>query len=325
MNDMNDNHHDGLSGSGGPHVDFEKYEEKKVRAFTDRPAPLLPGFHCLLALTESNHGLQVTSYHRDLGSIMGLMAKLPSKSEFSTCLIKTNQIDVWTCFDSRRFITGSYEQIVTQPIPEWREEIQVSREEFTAQARESLDIDLLLLLACSEFHPGASAADHSNLSLMLHRMITEASDGDLQHVFLVESKKWTCRVTGFFATIEELTPEHQDRYLDRRKSLENSWPLEHEHHLESLSHRLALSRGSYMEEVIAECGKASGKSREIILGMLCKWALATPKAKERFARHVVDCLKDGILFEHGKPEVFDGSYTEKRGADVVKDLSEMLR
>ena len=80
-----------------------------------------------------------------------------------------------------------------------------------------------------------------------------------------------------------------------------------------------------MEEVIAECGKASGKSREVISGMLSKWALATPKAKERFARHVVYCMKDGILFEHGKPEVFDGSYIEKRGTEVVKNLSEMLR
>lgn len=308
-----------------PWIDSWRSEETRVHGFTDRPAPVLPGLHCIQAIPEASDGLQVASYRRNLGSVEGWIATISRAYSFPTFLIKRDQVNGWTSFDSKGFITGFYDRIETRQVEESCDKISVSRDDFTSHAREVIGDERLHLVACAEHHAGANSADHSNFSVMLTRMISDASGLDLERVFLVESTQWPCRVSGLFANLEGMSRNQQDVYLDRYKWLSKSWPLVPGHHQEVLAHRLAACREPYMKDLITECGKASGMSPELILGLLCRWMLASPTEKLKFSQDTVNCLKEGLVFEHRRAEVFDAKCIKEHAVTIIDFLQRRIR
>ncbi len=187
-----------------------------------------------------------------------------------------------------------------------------------------LKLPQLSLIVCAEDHAGASAADHSNFVIVCRRMLIEASASDLEHFYIVESQRWPCRMTGIYANVGELSPAMQDIYLERFKWLSNSWPLNARHHIHILADRLVRSRSRYVTDLLHNCGHAARMSPEMILTLQSKWMLASTGAQYRFAQHLVETLREGMLFEVNQAEVFAPSIVESRGAEAIKDFQTLL-
>jgi hypothetical protein len=62
----------------------------------------------------------------------------------------------------------------------------------------------------------------------------------------------------------------------------------------------------------------------MILTMQSKWMLASPDVRYRFSQHLIDKLKDGLIYTPAEAEVFDPSYVEVHGAAAVSDYRSLL-
>ena len=202
--------------------------------------------------------------------------------------------------------------------------VEILRDEFTDEARLFSGDASLSLVTCVDDHAGASAADHSNFAVMFRRMIEDASPADLDHVCIVESRRWPCPVTGIFANVANLSPAMQDIFLDRIKWIQNSWPMVSNAHREILAERLAKYRTDYVHELLRNCARAARWSEERTLAMSAKWILASPAPKLRLARHLVDTLQEGLRFERNAAETFDPQVVKKRGRLVIKDYKRRM-
>jgi hypothetical protein len=52
--------------------------------------------------------------------------------------------------------------------------------------------------------------------------------------------------------------------------------------------------------------------------------LASPGVRYRFSQHLIDKLKDGLIYTPAEAEVFDPSYVEIHGAAAVSDYRSLL-
>jgi hypothetical protein len=102
--------------------------------------------------------------------------------------------------------------------------------------------DSVRCITWAEHHTHASSVGHSNTVVVARLMIMDASDKDLEHVYLVDSIASGCRVQGWFMDTSNVSEELMDRYLDRHKWLSNGWPLANDHHLQVLAFRMATMR-----------------------------------------------------------------------------------
>ena len=177
----------------------------------------------------------------------------------------------------------------------------------------------------AEGHAGACAADHSNFVLISRRMIVDAKAADLEQVFVVKSNRWPCPVVGIFANVASLSAEMQDLYLDRWKWLNHSWPLVSDHHKDMLADRMTKVRGTYVQQLLEDCGRSAGMSGERILEMQTKWHLASRQSKYQFCQQVVSRLEEGLLFAPGEAETFDPEVVVRRGADAVRNWRGILQ
>jgi hypothetical protein len=202
--------------------------------------------------------------------------------------------------------------------------VPVDRAAFLQEARELTGDPGISLLACSEGHAGASAADDSNVEVICSRMIGEADRADLEHVVLIDSKKWPCRVTGIFANVAMLSPRMQDVFLDRLTRLENSWPLAVRDFHDHLADRLAMRRQSYVCELLRDCGHVARMSGGRITAMVAQWLVASPRSRYQFAQYIVETLREGLIFQKNTAETFSEEIIQRRGADVVKDYTKHI-
>lgn len=289
-----------------------------------RPAPYLPGLHSAQA-TNSNERIPFVSVYRNKAKaaadwIRG--CKLANGT--SSFFLRSDEQDV-KLYDYRGRFVKSLEAPMFKSTPELEDSIPVDRDFMVHEAREATKQPQLSLIVCAEDHAGASAADHSNFVIVCRRMLIEASAADLEHFYVVESQRWPCRMTGIYANIGALSPAMQDIYLERFKWLSNSWPLNARHHLDMLADRLVRSRSRYVTDLLQDCGHAARMPRDLILTMQSKWMLASPGSKYRFAQHLVETLREGLLFEINQAEVFAPSIVDSHGAAAVKEFRQILR
>ena len=289
-----------------------------------RPAPYLPGLHSAQATNSDDRIPFVSVYRTKAKAASDWIRSCKLATDTSSFFLRSDEQDV-KLYDYRGKFVRNLEAPSFNAIPESEDIIPVDRDLMIHEARDLLKQPQLSLIVCAEDHAGASAADHSNFVIICRRMIIEASPADLEHFYVVESQRWPCRMTGIYANIGELSSEMQDIYLERFKWLSNSWPLNARHHMDMLADRLVRARSRYVTDLLQECGRVAGMSHDLILTLQSKWMLASPGSKYRFAQHLVETLKDGLLFEINQAEAFDPTIVDKHGAAVVKDFRQILR
>jgi hypothetical protein len=116
----------------------------------------------------------------------------------------------------------------------------------------------------------------------------------------------------------------QDVFLDRVPWIQNSWPLNARDAIDVLAHHLARLRQSYVCELLSDCGHVAGMSKDHITAMVNKWLLASPVQGFHFARHIVETLREGLIYQQYTAETFSPEIIERRGAAVVKDYKKHL-
>lgn len=209
--------------------------------------------------------------------------------------------------------------------PDSEEDLRADRELVLREAREATHNHDLSLLACAEDHAGASAADHSNFAIVCRRLIMEAEQEDLEQFYVSESHHRPCRVTSILADIRSLSGAMRDEYLDRHKWLTKSWPLNNAHHADALANRLVSSRSRYVTDLLQECGEAARMAPAAILSMQSRWMLAAPSAKYAFAQRLVSILSEGLQFFLNGAETFSADVVKRRGHEVIRNYSKVLR
>ena len=298
-------------------------EKQKPLKWTDRTAPFLPGLYSLQAVS-CNEEPDITAYRMSPDDAINCKRSMAAMGSYG-CLLMRDTAESWDVYDGDGEFIEKSSDVIQNQVGEVMDHVEVNREDLVREARETLLNDDLSLIACAEHHAGASSADHSNFVVVCRRMIIDAKPHDMQHIYIVESKQWPCRVTGIFADVNCLSSDMQDVFLDRVKWLNKSWPLLKHHHLEMLADRMAKTRPRYVSDLLADCGRAAGLSPDLILGMQSTWAIASPGAKYRFAHHLVTALQSGLMFYPGQVEEFDPDVVERYGKVVVDNYRSILR
>ena len=296
----------------------------KKQQWTPRPSPFLPGLVSVQASNSDSHRPDITVYRIDVADAERWILKSARKLACSTFFLRRNE-HVVELYDS----DGKLNKKLSKPeypyVSADDTALKVDRDILLQQMRDTLHHQSVALLACAEDHAGASAADHSNFGMLCRRMLMEANKSDLDQFYVGEHKMWSCGMTGLYADVSALSPAMQDIYLERYKWLKKSWPLSARHHFETLADRFARSRENYITDLLRDCGFAAGMSGEMILTLQSEWMLATPGVRYRLSQHLIEKLKDGLIYTPAEAEVFDPSHVEIHGAEAIRDYRSLLR
>ena len=246
------------------------------------------------------------------------------RGEASSHLLRRDETS-WAVYDHTGGFVGESQSVTGRHVEEMHTTVAVDRSLLEADAREFLLNEDLTLIACAEGHAGASAADHSNLSVICRRMIMEADATDLRHMFVVDGRRWPCRVMGVMADMSRLSGKMTDIFVERVKWLRNSWPLVAEHHDDVFAERLAKTRSAYVLKLLDDCGEAAGTSADIMLGVKSMWSLSGPGLRYRCAQQIVLTLQEGIAFSPGEAEMFTDGIVDRHGKSVIQTCQKLLR
>jgi len=286
--------------------------------FFDRTPPHLPDRYSVQAIGSDPASPILTTYRRRPFNTADWISEAAKTERFESYLLRRGS-GRWELYNDHGELTDRGDPLPFNQSGESTTPVPVDSTAFLQEARELTGDPGLSLIACREDHAGASAADHSNFNIMCRRMIGEATPADLEHVVIIDSRRWPCPVTGVFANVARLSPAMQDVFLDRQKWLQKGWPMVSRDFQEVLADRLARLRADYVCELLRHCGKVARMSEARITAMEAKWLLASPGPKYRFALHIVETLREGLLFGKGMAETFSPEIVRSHGKAVVKD------
>lgn len=119
--------------------------------------------------------------------------------------------------------------------------VKVNLDDYDASVKAVLG-DTVCRMASAEHHQHASSVGHSNMVVVARHMIMDATDEDLEHIYLADSIASGCRVQGWFMDSLKMSSRLMDKYLDRYKWLSKGWPLANDHHMQVLAYRMATLR-----------------------------------------------------------------------------------
>lgn len=289
----------------------------------DRPPPLIPGLCSVQAAGANPASPILTIYRKEASTAADWIAEAALDKRFDAYLRRRGD-GYWEGWNVHGKPTYGGNTLPVIPFRELTTSVAVYRAAFIQEARGSIGDAELTLLACAEGHAGASAADHANFKVVCCRMIEEAAPADLEQIYLIDSRKWPCRVTGVFANVANLSPGMQDIFLDRLKWIRNSWPLVVRDFHEILADRLATVRIDYTHGLLLDCARAAGFPENQIIGLRSKWMMASPGPKYRLALHLVETLHEGLITEKNSAESFSPEIVKRYGAKVVKDYKRRL-
>lgn len=291
--------------------------------WTPHAAPHILGLVSAQTSTSDPNIPDIAVYRNEAEEAEQWIEEMAKNSEYDAFFLRRNE-QVVDLYDSK----GNHSKRLPRPTyPSARESedvLKLDRDVMRGQVRKVLRTQGLSLLACHEEHAGANAADHSNYIILCRRMIMEASRKDIEQFYICEHKSWPCRVSCVYADVSALSPDMQNIYVERHKWVSRSWPLNTKHHFDTLADHFSRVRNGYVTDLLMDCGHAAGMSGEMILTMQSKWMLASPGVRYRFSQHLVDKLKDGLIYTPAEAEVFDPSYVEVHGAAAVSDYRSLL-
>lgn len=284
----------------------------------NRAPPIIADLCSVQAVGANPRGPILTIYHEQPSAAADWIAEAARLKPFENYLRRRTN-GSWERWNVDGIPTNGGNTLPVIPFQESTTPVPVDRAAFLQDARDFTGDGGLSLIACREGHAGASAADHSNFDVVCRLMIADADTADLEHVVIIDSRKWPCPVTGVFANVARVSPTLQDVFLDRVPWLQNSWPLAERNFHDSLAQRLASLRQSYVCELLRDCGHAARMSEDRVTAMVKNWIMASPRSRYDFALHIIDTLAEGIIHEKHTAESFSAEIVQRRGSAVVKD------
>lgn len=161
--------------------------------------------------------------------------------------------ECWRIYDGSGSQVAEFPEFSTVPgrlREEHRKPIDVDRKHLEAEAVIATGRNDLSCLAVFEDHTGANCADQTNLAALASLLIEVAKEEDCEHIYVIESQRWPCRVVGLFVALNQTSKEFIDRYLDYSPYVSRSEPLDFATHRHRLSRRLARLESVKIGEVL---------------------------------------------------------------------------
>jgi hypothetical protein len=210
---------------------------------TNRPAPILPGFYSMQALSEESEIPHITQYHKKPEPLVRWKNQVAKKRLFDAFALCSSEAR-WDIFDRVGKTQGTRKSITAQNgalFSEVCHPVRVNLDEYDASVQAVLG-DTVCRIASAEHHQHASSVGHSNMVVVARHLIMDATDEDLENIYLADSIASGCRVQGWFMDSAKLSNRLMDKYLDRYKWLSKGWPLANDHHMQVLAYRMATLR-----------------------------------------------------------------------------------
>lgn len=260
---------------------------------TSRPAPLLPGYYSLQALSDDDVLPNLTQYHKHPEPALAwksLMAKRRLFDSFLLCSSETR----WDLYGRGGKSIGAKTMVTPKSgvFMEQHAPVVVDVDEYVESVRSILGPSVCCVTH-AEHHARASSVGHSNMVVIARQLVMEASDADAKHIYLADSVSSGCRVQGWFIDTQAVSSKLMDQYLDRHKWLSNGWPLANDHHAQVLSYRMATLRPMQIMEIILTVADmvALGEHKSLISLRLQR---VQPEIMVMFAARLLEQLEPAI-------------------------------
>lgn len=202
--------------------------------------------------------------------------------------------------------------------------LQPDRGSMLTEVRETLMNEDITILAHADLRVEGSAAERSNLWVMLRKMIGEGSPEDLKNMFLFETRKNGFRSLALCADLTRVSAELQDAFLDRIGHINKAWPLVHHHFKEAFGACLACERADYALDILKSCADYADLGPTSKAALVSKWAIASKGRRYQMSYHLADTLFSGITYAPEVTELFLESSIKEKGFLVVKDYKTFL-
>lgn len=277
--------------------------KKQEHLTTSIPAPFLPGFYSLQAVSASPETPDVTSYMRDLKSLSAFSERMVATGKFKGFLLR-HSVDKWDVLGPKgKTVVNSVDARAAIRL-EQLEPFGPSRATYRKEAAEVLG-EGLSTLSCAEYHAAASAAEHSNMVVLLRVMLTDTKE-DNPHIYISDTNR--CgegRVTSLVGHIAKMRTEESDRFLDRHNWVDRGWPLNNVHHAEILAGRLTLLRADYLADIITYAARADGMGDEGLPMVRFNVTAVSTEKRGMLTKDLIEILYSSIEYDDsGRAELF---------------------
>lgn len=222
---------------------------------TDRPAPLMPGFYSIQALSDDGVLPNISQFHKKPEPAVdwkNQMAKKRLHDAYALCSSESR----WDVFGKDGKLVGTRSTITPESgmYLESHNPVSVDTDEYKASVQEILGSSVTCI-TFAEHHSHASSVGHSNMVAVARNLIMDASEDDAKHIYLADSITSGCRVQGWFIDLQATSMTLTDKYLDRHKWLANGWPLANDHHLQVMAYRMATLRPLQLLDILVHASQ----------------------------------------------------------------------
>jgi hypothetical protein len=221
-----------------------KKQDKEIKInLADRLIPRVEGVYAVQALAYDGLGSDFGVYRKTIRQSEQWVRGLVPAGRYEWFLLREDEF--WRIYDHTGAWIAHLLKLPGRAREECKNRIVVDREGLNLDAMITTGRNDLKCLAVLEHHAGVSCADQDNYVQITRQLVSVADEQDLNHIFIVESREWPCRVAGLFAEFPNLSQNCQEKYLQYQTYLSQSKPLYTTGYSDLLARRLA--RGDYKE------------------------------------------------------------------------------
>lgn len=293
----------------------------KTHLTTNIPAPLIPGFYSLQAVSASENVPDVTCFMRELEALIPFRKRLVASGKFCGFLLRHGATK-WDVLDAAGKCTHASVDCAADLRQELAEERPLTpRALMLTEAADVLGTGLTRL-ACAEYHADASAADHSNLMVLMRVMLTDTPTANA-HLFLSDTnRKGLGRVTSLVGHMSQMRTEDSDKFLDRHNWTDQGWPLNNAHHADILATRLSSLRASYLADVVCHAAVYDGMPAEELPMVRYNVTSLSTEKRSTLAKDLTEILYSGLEYDDsGKAEIFNTEEVRASAERVMASYS----
>jgi hypothetical protein len=288
-------------------------KKRTHQKLTNIPAPFMQGLYSVQAVSIHPDLGDVTIYRETAAEAVAWKTKQAATGQFSRFFLR-HAINAWDVYTGDGKLEHLCDDINAGDDREITDACSVDRAEFVARARKQIGERFTCAVAL-EAHRDACAADHSNFVVLSQLLLLNGAAADKQHMCVVESRDWQCRVIGLFIDVEKLSTAAIDKFLDRYPYLVKSWPLSGSHHLNVLATRLSTIRQDYLADVVGQLMHNESTAIAAKFNVLA----ASDAQRKQLADKLVQTLAGAIEIEKvGGPELFDEEQVANKRHELLE-------
>lgn len=274
-----------------------------------RVIPWVERVYGVQALSYGNPGIEIGVYRPTIKEAETWIQGVVKSGKHDWFLIMDGDCmsrDSCRVYDKTGKLVARLKKPPGRPSEEIRKAIKIDRATLETDAMIITGRTDLSCLAVLENHAGTNCADQSNLELMTQRIVDSSDKEDLNHIYIIESHRWPCRVTGLFGAISKLSEKSQDRFLYCAPYLSKSRSLEDSTHRNRLARRMARFHtkdiGEQLRQIFRKHRFEDDNGNIFVDGdqFIDEFLSAPLKKRQRFIRSLIEL--EGYDSEPGCPE-----------------------